>query len=165
MPSRYRLKLLVEYLEISDALITASSELSFNHAANRVRLNCYLDYACAWSPAADDPKPWVQFDMEQDVTVWGVVVKPRCDHPYTNQRVTLLKVFRSDDEVLWQDASGVISANYSFYHDSTIWLDEATSARYWKIEALAWKVQLSMKADLIGLSKGTCPPPPHHSLL
>ena len=74
---------LVAYLQISDRLITASSEgWEANHEAHRVRMDRYFDFACAWSATRDDRNPWVQFDMEQDVTVWGVVVKPRCDEKY-----------------------------------------------------------------------------------
>ena len=145
---------MLDYLDISDTLITASSERNVNHAAKRVRLNSYNNFACAWSPASEDPAPWVQFDMEQEVTVSGVVVKPRCDEPYTRQRVTSFKVAKSDDGVLWQDASGVIPTDYRVNQNSVSWLDVDTTARYWRIKPLTWHIQLSMKADLIGQPKG-----------
>ena len=145
---------LVSDLNIRDASITVSSERNTNHAAKRVRMSSYDNFPCAWIAASDDQMPWVQFDMEQDVTVWGVVLKIQCDYPYTSPRVISLKVVRSDDGVQWKDASDVISANYSVYNSSTSWLDEATTARYWKIEVLTWHIKLPIKADFIGQPKG-----------
>ena len=146
----------MDYLNISDASITASSERNANHAAKRVRINRYLDYACAWAAAPDDYRPWIQFDMEQKVTVWGVVVNPRCDEPYTNQRVTVLTVAVSEDIVRWTDVSDVQTLVYlnSFRYNSTSWFDDAVTARYWRIYILDWENQASMKADLIGLPIG-----------
>ena len=144
----------MEYLKIRDALITASSERNANHAAKRVKTYDYFDHACAWAAAADDRAPWVQFDMEQTVTVWGVLVRPRCDEPYTDQRVTTLQVAMSERGMKWNDVSGVISTNYSVEQESISWFDEAFTARYWKIQLLSWVIQPSMKADLIGQPKG-----------
>ena len=147
---------LAKYLDISDASITASSEHNTNHTAKRVRVDCYLDYACAWAAARDESTPWVQFDMEQEVTVWGVLVKARCDKPYTDQRVTSLKVVMSNDRVRWHDASEVINPNYSVEGLSTSWFDEAATAQYWRIQILKWHIQPFMKADLLGHPKGKC---------
>ena len=153
-PNQDDLAYLVSDMNIRDASITASSERNTTHAAKRVRINRYDDDESAWAPAAIDHAPWVQFDMEQDVTVWGIVMKPRCDDPHTDQRVTLVKVARSDYGVQWQDTSNIISADYSVYEISTSWLDEATTARYWRIEVVTWHAELFMKADLIGRPKG-----------
>ena len=148
------MKTLVKYLDISDTSITASSERNVQHAAKRVRVDRYLDYACAWAAAPNDRKVWIQFDMEQDVTVWGVLWKPRCDEPYTDQRVTSLKVVMSNDRVRWHDVSEVITPNYSVDNISTSWFDEAATAQYWRIQVLAWHIQPSLKADLLGHPTG-----------
>ena len=74
---------LVEYLQISDDSITASSVYdSAIHAAYRVRTDNYFDQPCCWSAGKGDAKPWVQFDLGVEVTVWGVLIKPRCDAGY-----------------------------------------------------------------------------------
>ena len=151
------MEFLVEYLDISDALITASSQHSINHAAKRVRLNRYRNYACAWSAAHDDRTPWVQFDMEQDVTVWAVFVEARCDEPYTYQKVTSFQLASSDDAVRWRHVSDVISPYYVNRSDeqmSMTWLQKSATARYWKIQALKWQRDASMKADLVGYPVG-----------
>ena len=96
----------------------------------------------------------MQFDMEQEVTVWGVAVKPRCDEPHNHEGVISLRVVRSHDEIKWHDASDVIHANYVLNHTSNSWFEEAASARYWRIQVLTWQSRPSMKADLIGLPKG-----------
>ena len=147
-------KMLAGYLNISDASITASSDLTTHHTAERVRADRYLDYGCAWAPAHDEGKPWVQFDMEQKVIVWGVLVKPSCYEQYVDKRVTSLKVVMSNDRVRWHDASVVITLNYSVDNVSTSWFDEAATAQYWRIQILAWHIQPFMKADLLGHPKG-----------
>ena len=149
--------MLVDYLDISNALITASSERSALHAAKLVRLNRYSDNTSAWTAATDDPAPWVQFDMEQEVTVWGVIVKPRqrlTGRPSGAQGVALLSVVNSADGVEWRDISGVMSTDYSVNHTSTSWFEEAVTARYWRIQLLAWNIEPSMRADVIGQPKG-----------
>ena len=142
------------YLNISDASITASSERNANHSAKRVRVDRYLDYACAWVPAHDERKPWVQFDMEQEVTVWGVFVKPRCDEPYTDQRVASLIVGVSDNRERWRDVSGVMRIIYSNRPNATVWFNEAARAQHWRIYLLTWPSHPALKADLIGLPIG-----------
>ena len=145
---------LAVYLNIDDSSITASSSWGAKHEAYRVRLDRYFDLACAWCGKNDEPRPWVRFDMGQEVTGWGVVVKPRCDSPHTNQQVTSLQVFKSDDDVKWCGVSDVITTDYSIDKTSTSWFDEAATARYWRINVLTWLTHPSMKADLIGLPKG-----------
>ena len=134
-------------LDISDSSITASSEWGTYHEAERVRLNRYFGLACAWAAGGNDRAPWVQFDMEQDVTVWGVVMKPRCD---ADQRVTFFQVSSSEDGTRWCDVSERITPDYSVDRTSTSWFDEPVTARYWRIKVLAFLNHPSMKADLIG---------------
>ena len=146
----------MDYVDISDALITASSESDVHHTAKEVRWKRNSsDCFPAWVAASDDRAPWVQFDMEQDVTVWGVAVKPRCDDLYTNQRVTSFKVAASKDRRKWSYVSRVTSANFSVDNLFISWFDEAATAQNWRIEVLSWQHQPAMKADLIGQPKGS----------
>ena len=106
-PTNDPLHYLVKYLDVSDASITASSELNADHTAKRVKTYRYFDHACAWTADRDDPAPWVQFDMKQEVTVRGILVMARCDDPYKTERVTTLQVAMSEDGVKWNDVSDI----------------------------------------------------------
>ena len=143
----------MNYLDISDASITASSERNANHSAKQVRMNLYIDDM--WSAHPRDRAPWVQFDMEQEVTVWGVTVKPRYDGDGpTNQGVTKLQVAMSKERLKWRDVSEVITISHSAEQISIVRFDESATAQYWIIKVLAWKNEASMKADLIGQPAG-----------
>ena len=144
----------MDYLDISDASITASSERDVNHAAKRVRINRYLDYACAWSAAPDDHKPWIQFDMEQEVTVWGVLVKPPCIESYSFPKFTSLKVTMSEDGVKWTDVSDTLIIFDPNDQQLITWFDEPLTAQNWKLQIFQWYSVPTMKADLIGKPKG-----------
>ena len=146
-------------LDLTDDSITACSELNTDLTAERVKLNNYCEQgAGAWCASLDDHRPWVQFDFERNVTVWGVYVRPRCDEPYTNERVTSLKVTKSDDGLEWCEASGVMSVTYPNIADgrgerAMLWFREKfATARYWSITVLDWEGHPCMKADLYGKS-------------
>ena len=82
---KIHLHYLVEHLHISDNAITASSHFENieDCAAKGVRLGRYTSSCCAWAPWVQiDPTPWVQFDMGVEVTVWGLLLKKRCDPPH-----------------------------------------------------------------------------------
>ena len=112
----------------------------------------YSDWT--WTPAPDDHAPWVQFDMEQEVTAWGVVVKFRRDEQYTNQIATSLKVATSVDRLKWNDVSRVLPTNHTTYPSSVTWLEKAAAAQYWRIHVRGWYKQPSIKAELVGQPKG-----------
>ena len=121
VPELRHLAYLAKELNIDDTSITASSQLTENHSAKRVRLNRYCDYACAWTAAADDTAPWVQFDMGRNVTAWGVIVKlqmkernkPKTSDLLDRPHVTSLKVASSKDGENWIGVSGVITTDYT----------------------------------------------------
>ena len=146
-----RLKRLADYLDINDAFITASSDL-VSFPAKQVRMENSLGSLCAWVAKPNDPTPWVQFDMEQDVTVWGVDVRPGCDSMYVQQRITSLKVSMSGDQVKWNDVTDAITIVYenNQHPNSLLWFDEVATARNWRIYILDWEYLPSMKADFLG---------------
>ena len=154
-PNKDHLQYLVEYLDVSDASVTASSERNADCTAKRVKTYRYVDYPCAWAAARDDPAPWVQFDMQQEVAVWGILVMTGCyDSSVTDERVTTLQVAMSQKGVKWNDASGVITTNYSVGQMSVSWFAEVLTAQYWRIYLLSWVSRPSMKADLLGQPTG-----------
>ena len=144
--------LLVETMSTRDGLISASSEFSI-YVARQVRTNGHLNSTYGWTPDVDDREPWVQFNMEQVVTVWGVVVMLSGNDPNTEEKITSLKVAASGDGVKWNDVSDVMFTNYNKVDRgmfSTSWFKKASQAQYWRINVLAWQNRISMQADLIG---------------
>ena len=144
---------LVAHLGISDDTISASSfhNNDENHAAKRVRLGLYTDYCCGWLGwISTDPTPWVQFDMGVEVTVWGLLLKKRCDPPYDVQMVLSCDVTFSHDGDAWMTAAENLVASYPDGISSAVWLQHPMSGRYWRIHPLTWVQHPAMKADLIG---------------
>ena len=147
------LEQLVAFLAITDASITASTVYSPSHGPERVRLDKYSEYPCAWVALINEPRPWVQFDMGELVTVWGVIMKPRCDPPWDVQRILSFQLGKSDDGTSWSYVSDVVTADYSVNKTSVSWITHPTRAQYWRIEVVSWQEAPSMKADLIGKGK------------
>ena len=151
---KIHLHYLVAHLDISDDAISASSwygNTNEEHAAKRVRLGLYTDLACAWAALVDtDPTPWLQFDMGVAVTVWGLVLKARCDPPFQQQKVVSCDVTSSHDGDAWMAAAENLVASYPDGISSVVWLQHPISGRYWRIHPLTWVEHPSMKADLIG---------------
>ena len=141
--------LAVTLIKLDDTLITASSEKDVNFAAKKVILSNHFDPWCGWRPADDDHLRWVQFDMKQDVTVWGVVVKAPCNVDFPGEKVTSFEVVMSGDEVKWSDVSGILSPNYEG-ETAYCWFDGIGTARWWRIYVLGWLNHPTVKADLIG---------------
>ena len=150
VPSMQDLSYLVKNMNSRDVQIHASSQFSI-YVANNVKMNPNMDSVYGWTPDSDDLAPWVQFDLEQVVTVWGVVVKLTGSNSFTDGRITSLKVATSGEGVRWSDVSDVLITNYNnrtMRSDS--WFKKAARAKYWRINVLAWQNRISMKADLIG---------------
>ena len=150
---KVRLHYLVAHLDISDDAISASSywENRDDHAAKRVRLGHYTSYCCGWGPwLENDTTPWVQFDMGVAVTVWGLVLKKRCDPRHDKQKVLSCGVTFSHDGDEWMTAAENLVASYPDGISSVVWLQHPISGRYWRIHPLTWALYPTMKADLIG---------------
>ena len=147
---KLHLHYLVAHLDIRDDAISASSNHRNhdNHSAKRVRLGRYTSPCCGWAAwLANDPNPWVQFDMGVAVTVWGLLLKKRCDHP---QWVLSCKVTFSFDGNAWVTAAENLVASYSDGDSSVVWLQHPVRGRYWRIHPLTWKNHAAMKADVLG---------------
>ena len=149
-------KRLTKYLDISDASITASSERGVNHAAKLVRIDRYYEHYCGWTAAAGDHAPWVQLDMQQEVTAWGVFVKFRCDEEYINDvgLLAILKVATTVDRLRWDFVSRQQISNDPIYKPLYSWFEEAVTAQYWRLHLLGWGDQPTIKADLVGQLNG-----------
>ena len=122
-----------------------------------MRITTNLEHLSAWIADTHDYAPWVKFDMEQEVTVWGVIVTmvPASPERDIFLKVTSIKVSMSGDGVKWNDVSGVISTVYKGTPNISLsWFDEAATARNWKIDVVAWEYLPSMQADLLGEPKG-----------
>ena len=147
---KIHLHYLVAYLNISDDAISATSMWvdREDHGAKRVRLGRYTSTCCCWAPWFEiDPTPWVQFDMEMEVTVWGLVLKQRCDGW---DKVLSCNVTFSHDGNLWMTAAENLVAFYPDGTTSVVWFQYPIRGRYWRIHPLTFVLYPSMKADLIG---------------
>ena len=150
---KIHLHYLVAYLDISDNAITASSYLLSNdvYAPKRVRLGRYTSFCCGWAAYVEtDPSPWVQFDMGVAVTVYGLLLKERCDPPWDQQKVLSCDVTFSHNGDAWMTAAENLVASYPDGRTSVLWLQHPISAGYWRIHPLTWVNHPSVKADLIG---------------
>ena len=143
-------------LKLRDDLITASSEYNVYHAANRVRIHSLSECdGPSWCAAIDDPEPWVQFDFEQDVTVWGILVKTPCDGRNVDHQVGVLRATKSDDGVEWCNASKWLFVQYGPVDGNSnigrcTFSETFNTARFWRIYVEISDNIPSMKVELIG---------------
>ena len=148
---KIHLHYLVEHLDISDDAISASSihdnaEYCF---PQRARLGRYFSKCCGWVPWYEN-NPFLQFDMGVEVTVWGLLLRRRCDSPYHDQKVLSCDVKFSHDGDAWMIAVENLVASYLDGITSVVWFQHPIGGSYWRIYPLTWTVHPSMKADLIG---------------
>ena len=91
----------MENNDISHGQISASSQLSADHAAFQARLN-FKDGTGGWRAGTSDSNPWLQVDLGSLYTkLTGVASQGRHSVDYL-QRVTKYKLQYSDDGVNFQ---------------------------------------------------------------
>ena len=148
---KIHLHYLVEHLDIGDGAFSASSihrDLDIC-SAKRARLGRYFSKCCGWASWFLNSQ-WLQFDMGVEVTVWGLLLRRRCDPPHHEQKVLSCDVTFSHDGNAWITAAENLVASYPDGITSVVWLHHPISSRYWRIYPRTWAVHPSMKADLIG---------------
>ena len=106
----------MESKSISDAQITASSQLNGNHSAAQARLHFKADgnKAGGWSALANDLKQWLQVDLGSYTRVTRVATQGRNGY---DQWVTKYKLQYSDDGVTFKfyEETGDNSAKVSCF--------------------------------------------------
>lgn len=143
----------VSYIQLSDAQITSSSVHMYNHEAYRVRIDNYLSWACCWGAAFGNPLKWVKFDLLDNYVVIGLLVRARCDPPYTIQRAKVVLIEHALDNSNWLiPTNGELElVRHGIVPDSyTHWFSHKISARYWKIYILDYQDHPVRKGDFIG---------------
>ena len=91
----------MESKAITDAQISASSQLDGNHSAVQARLHFKVDgsRAGSWSALRNDPNQWLQVDLGSYTTVTRVATQGRNAY---NEWVTKYRLQYSDDGVIFQ---------------------------------------------------------------
>ena len=147
------LKPIVATYDLPDSIFTASSFYGIEHEEFRARIDRYKDYVCAWLPTGTDANPWLAIKLPTVYLIKGMLVKKRCDAPFTAQYVTMVTVSTSHDDVTYQDVvtSEDLSNGYDADDTAYITFAEVHSTRYWLIALEAWNQIGAMKCDLLGI--------------
>ena len=145
------LERLVTYLSVTDDLITASSHTT--HSRPPYARFDYKNVPCAWQPHSTDPDPWLQFDLGQVLTVYGVVIRHQCKE-YTFFRVTSFYVSKSDDQAAWVTVSDVVIPDYTVNGTAITWFPQPLEGRFWRFHPVTNVGGYALKADLYGKPAG-----------
>ncbi|KAL9964026.1 hypothetical protein ACROYT_G027600 [Oculina patagonica] len=144
---------------ITDGQITASSQMSVNHAPTQGRLhfNKTGHKVGSWAAGSKDANQWLQVDLSSIYfTVTRVATQGRNNH----NPVQIVKKYNlqySDDEVNFQyykekgqitnkDFAGNFDQDTVVYHD----LNPPIKARYIRFRPVTWKNSVSMRVELYG---------------
>ncbi|XP_068707251.1 retinoschisin-like [Montipora foliosa] len=152
----------MESRAITDGQISASSQFSSRNAATKARLN-YQGTPGAWSPAANDKRPWLQIDLRSHVTkVTRVATQGRRD---SYQWVTKYQLqYSSDGEkfVNYKEKGDTEATSFPGNTDRTTVvhhdLNPPIRARYIRFLPVARRSWPSMRVELYGCKeKFQCP--------
>ena len=106
--------------KISDEKISASSELSVNHAAIQARLNFKVG---SWVSATNDAAQWLQIDLENYYTLVTSVATQGRDQD--KQWVKRYNLQYSDDAVNFtyyvEQGQSAVKVNFSFFFFFFFW--------------------------------------------
>ena len=132
-----------------------SSSLPYvtDHEPHRARIDNYGGYMCGWAAKAGDVNnPWLAITLPTAYSVKGMIIKKRCDSPYTNQYVTKVTVTTSYDDVTYQDVvvRQDMSAGYDADITAYIVFTQVYTTRFWLIRVNAYNSYPTMKCDLLG---------------
>ncbi|XP_078357060.1 uncharacterized protein LOC144641914 [Oculina patagonica] len=144
---------------ISDAQIRASTQWDASHAATQGRLHCKVNpwKPGSWTPARNDPHPWLQIDLVTQYTkVTRVATQGRNSYSWY-EWVTRYKLQFSNDEVKFQyyreqgqTADKVFAGNTDrdtvVFHD----LNPPIRAQFIRFRPIAWFRWISMRVELYG---------------
>ena len=143
---------------LPDSVYTSSSDWSSNHLAYRARIDNYFSFSCAWQATVADANSgnsWLAITLPTEYFIKGMIIKKRCDSPYTYIYVTMVTVTTSHDDVTYQDV--VVREDLSDgYHDDVnaymVFLQVYTT-RFWLIHVNEFNSGAAMKCDLLGIEE------------
>ncbi|XP_068706114.1 retinoschisin-like [Montipora foliosa] len=157
----------MEFGEIKDAQIQASSEYDLNHAAIQGRLNFQKsgEKRGAWAAKYSDSNQWLQIDLQGSYTkVTAVASQGRNDFDlwvtkyklqYSNDGVTF-RYFREEGQTVDKEFAANNDKNSIIYHK----LNPPIMARYVRFRPVTWHNHISMRVEVYGCKQG--PPDPVH---
>ena len=97
--------------------------------------------------------PWLAITLPTEYSVKGMMIKKRCDLPYTQQWVTMVTVSTSHDDVTYQDVvvREDLSAGYDADITAYIVFTQVYTTRFWVIHVNDFNGHPAMKCDLLGI--------------
>ncbi len=130
---------------LSDEAFGASSDFNKNHAAKLARINSEPKFA-NWSSKKSDENQWIQIDLGEVKTVWGVCTQGRFNQ---DQWVKSYNLFVSSDGKSWDTIGVDIPANTDRDSLSENNFTNAVLARYIRFQPTAWHQWISMRVDVL----------------
>ena len=149
------LNLIVKTRNLPDSVYTASSFYQVNHEAKRARVDNYFTACCGWAAGTSDViNTWLAITLSTEYQIKGIMIKKRCDPPYTDQWVTMVTVTTSHDDITYQDVvvREDLSAGYDADITAYIVFTQVYTTRFWLIHVNAYNNALVMKCDLLGIN-------------
>jgi len=130
---------------LGDEAYSASSEFNKNHAAKLARINSEPKFA-NWSSKKSDEHQWIQIDLGEVKTVWGVCTQGRFNQ---DQWVKSYTLFVSSDGKSWETIGVDIAANTDRDSLSENNFTNPVLARYVRFQPTAWHQWVSMRVDVL----------------
>ena len=130
---------------LSDDAFSASSEFNKNHSAKLARLNSEPKYA-NWSSKKCDENQWVQIDLGEVKTIWGVCTQGRYN---SDQWVKSYGLLISSDGKNWDCVGENIVANFDRDGLSEFLFDAPQLTRFVRFQPTSWHQWISMRADVL----------------
>ena len=148
---------IVKAHNLPDSVYTASTFLGSKFAVHRARIDNYFTSGCGWAPARTDlTNPWLAITLPTEYLIKGIMIRKRCDAPYTYQYVTMVTVTTSHDDVTYQDVvvREDLSAGYDANITAYIVFAQVYTTRFWLIRVNAYNNNCEtpypvMKCDLL----------------
>ena len=147
---------IVATYKLPDSVYTASSAQLTGHEAYRARIDNYFSLCCGWAAnSVDLTMPWLAITLPTEYLIKGMIIKKRCDPPYSIQYVTKVTLSTSHDDVTYQDVvvTEDLSAGYDADLTTYIMFTQAYTTRFWLIHVNAYNSHPTMKWDLLGIEE------------
>lgn len=133
------------HLELDDESYSSSSEWNRNHAAKFAKLNSEPKVA-NWSSKKCDTNQWLQIDLGETKTIWGVASQGL----YNKDRwVISYNLSISNDGKNWTIIENEISGNFDKETVVEFILASPVIARYVRFIPTSWNEWISMRADVL----------------
>ncbi|MFN5634021.1 MAG: discoidin domain-containing protein [Flavobacteriia bacterium] len=130
---------------MNDDAYSSSSDYNKNHSAKLGRLNCEPKYA-NWSSKKCDENQWIQIDLGEVKTTWGVCTQGRYN---SDQWVKSYRLLISSDGKNWDCVGEDIIANFDRDSLSEFLFDAPKLTRFVRFQPTSWHQWISMRVDVL----------------